>query len=178
MIKKVLIATDGSENSAKAVDIGSDIAAKYDAEVLLVHVLLNQEVPRDFRRLADIEHLNAQIDMRSAIGTQTGVGMADLGSYFKMGREDTGLTADVVRAIGKQILKNAEKSARDHGADRVSGRLEDGKPVDRILDIAKSEKVDLIVSGARGLSEVKSLVLGSVSHKLAQLSQVPCLTVH
>ncbi len=46
-----------------------------------------------------------------------------------------------------------------------------------ILDIAKSENADLIVTGARGLSDVKALVVGSVSHKLAQMSPVTCVTV-
>ena len=36
---------------------------------------------------------------------------------------------------------------------------------------------DMIVSGARGLSNIKARFVGSVSHKLAQLSPVTCVSV-
>jgi nucleotide-binding universal stress UspA family protein len=39
MIKKILIATDGSKHAKKAVDHGCDIALKYDASVCLIHVI-------------------------------------------------------------------------------------------------------------------------------------------
>ena len=38
-------------------------------------------------------------------------------------------------------------------------------------------QVDLIVVGTRGLSDLKGLLMGSVSHKLGQLSKVTCITV-
>ena len=40
MIKKILVPVDGSKHSVKAVELASDIASKYDAEVILLHVLL------------------------------------------------------------------------------------------------------------------------------------------
>ena len=57
MINKVLIATDGSEHAAKAVAFGADIASKYGAEVLLVHVLLRGELTENLRHMAEVEHL-------------------------------------------------------------------------------------------------------------------------
>ena len=57
MIKKVLIATDGSEHARKAVVLGADIAGRYDAEVILLNVLLRNEVSEDLMRMVRIEHL-------------------------------------------------------------------------------------------------------------------------
>ena len=174
MIKKVLVAIDGSDHSAKAVALGADIAAKYNAELLLVHVLLHQELSRDLRHLAEVEHLTAEVEQ--PMPAVAGLPVGDLSSYFHMDGDGT-LSADVLRALGNRILDKAERTALDHGAGKIVKRIEDGKAVDRILEIAEAEHADLIVSGARGLSDMKSLILGSVSHKLAQLSPVTCLTV-
>ncbi len=39
MIKKILVATDGSDHAGKAVEFASDLATKYKATVYLIHVL-------------------------------------------------------------------------------------------------------------------------------------------
>ena len=46
-----------------------------------------------------------------------------------------------------------------------------------ILETVEAEQADLVVSGARGLSDLKALMVGSVSHKLSHLSPVTCVTV-
>jgi hypothetical protein len=45
------------------------------------------------------------------------------------------------------------------------------------VDTAKGEGADLIVKGSRGLSDLAGLMLGSVTHKVAQLSHIPLLIV-
>lgn len=59
----------------------------------------------------------------------------------------------------------------------VSYRLEKGHPSEKILQIAKAEKVDVIVIGSRGLSGVAEFFLGSVSGKVAEHSKVPVVIV-
>lgn len=54
---------------------------------------------------------------------------------------------------------------------------ERGHPVDRILHVAKEEKVDLIVLGSRGLRGIKELVLGSVSAGVLHHAACPVLIV-
>jgi nucleotide-binding universal stress UspA family protein len=51
-------------------------------------------------------------------------------------------------------------------------RLEVGTPAEMIVSIAQETGADLIVLGARGLSPVKELLLGSVSHRV--LTHAPC----
>lgn len=176
MINKVLIATDGSEHASKAVALGAGIAAKYGAEVLLVHVLLRNELSDDLRRMARIEHLTGE-GGKPLSDSLAEVPAGRFPAYITFATEQEDTPDSLLRAIGAQILDHAEDLAREHGAEKVSKRIEDGKPVDRILAIAEAEKVDLIVSGARGLSDLAALVLGSTSHKLAQLAPVTCLTV-
>ena len=44
-----------------------------------------------------------------------------------------------------------------------------------IVETARTKESDLIVMGSRGLSDVQGLLLGSVTHKVMQLSHVPVL---
>ncbi len=55
--------------------------------------------------------------------------------------------------------------------------LREGNPAEAILKAAKQVDADLIVLGTRGLSDLKGLLLGSVSHKVIQLSPCSCLVV-
>jgi nucleotide-binding universal stress UspA family protein len=47
-----------------------------------------------------------------------------------------------------------------------------GYPPDELVDYAKSIEADLIVVGSRGFGDLKSLLLGSTSHRVSHLA--PC----
>ena len=52
-----------------------------------------------------------------------------------------------------------------------------GKPADEILKVAAKKKVDLIVTGAKGMGAVARFLLGSVSTKIVQQSTCSVLVV-
>ena len=52
-----------------------------------------------------------------------------------------------------------------------------GEPAEIIVNFAKEKLFDWIVIGPRGMGVVKSLLLGSVTNKVMQLSPVPVLLV-
>lgn len=56
-------------------------------------------------------------------------------------------------------------------------RIIEGHPGDVIPDLARSEKCDMIIMGSRGMSNIKSLVLGSVTHKVLHLAGCPVLVI-
>jgi nucleotide-binding universal stress UspA family protein len=55
--------------------------------------------------------------------------------------------------------------------------VEVGDPAGVIVDIARARGADLIMLGRRGLGTLARLLLGSVSHKVIQVADRPCLTV-
>jgi nucleotide-binding universal stress UspA family protein len=176
MIKKVLIATDGSGHAQKAVTFGADLASKYDAEVVLLHVLLRGELSENLRHMAEVEHLFAEGGRR----------LREAFSSIPQGRwpleimipsEGISSEGELLHAVGEQILDYAEDLAKERGASKIKKRIEDGNPVTRVLETLEAEDADLLVTGARGLSDLKALMVGSVSHKLSHMTPCTCISV-
>ena len=174
MFKTVLVATDGSTHARKAIEVAADIATKYDARLVVVHVLLRGEIPESLRRLAEVEepagrspHV-ADGDLGSALANTLASAHAD---------RRTPNSGALLAAVGEEVLDLARATARDHGVEDIATRLEEGHPVEQILKAATEENADLVVCGARGLSNLRALLAGSVSHKLSHLSPVTCITV-
>ena len=74
------------------------------------------------------------------------------------------------------FLEKAKYKAAKHGI-LLRYVILYGSPVEQILSVAKSKKIDLIVIGARGKGRVKELFLGSVSNAILHKSQIPVLLV-
>jgi len=89
-----------------------------------------------------------------------------------------------------EVDRLSEQVEREYQArlDAAAGRVPAGLEVAKILrrgpagpviaDQANSGDHDLVVMGSRGLGELRSLLLGSVSHHVLQASHVPVLVVH
>jgi nucleotide-binding universal stress UspA family protein len=60
----------------------------------------------------------------------------------------------------------------------VTKRLVHGRPGDRILEQITEGHHDLVVMGSRGRGNVRSLVLGSVSHQVLNAAPAAVLIVH
>lgn len=81
---------------------------------------------------------------------------------------------DELRRVNK-LLKEAEEAAR--GIVRFKAELAYGAPGPVILEYAREYGCDLIVLGSRGLGKLREMLLGSVSHHVAQHATVPVLIV-
>lgn len=130
MFRTIVCATDGSGHAARAMAIAVDLAARYDAKLVVVH----------------------------AVGEGSGAGQPPQMRVRRVLDEAAG---DAGRQLGRDVVTH----------------LETGDPADVILRAIGRERADLVVMGSRGLGEIKGLLQGSVSHKIAQLAPCPCLTV-
>lgn len=174
MIKTILVPIDGSDHAGKAAVLAGDIADKYGAEVVLLHVALpGNRLPEGLRRMAEVEHLVDPERHREPLSS--GVPGDTVAAVQDRSESDT---ADEASArVGQWLLDQAEKKVRDNGAKTVHKRLESGDPVETILANARDLSASLVVMGSRGLSNLEGLLLGSVSHKVSQLATCSCITV-
>ena len=78
----------------------------------------------------------------------------------------------------RKILSQAFNEAKKIDSEiEISKRLANGRPADKIIEIAKEDGVDLIVIGSRGLGGIKEFLLGSVSDRVADHAPCPVLIV-
>jgi len=176
MFNSIIVATDGSDHADKAVAVAGDLAAKYDANITLLHVLLRRNAAAaGLRKLIDVEKLSDKVreeferfeSMQSTTETAT-AGLITTSLPFP---------TDVLVAVGQAISDKAEGIAKEHGAEKIDRIIGEGDPADVILDTARYHNADLIVLGTRGLSDLKGLFVGSVSHKVSHLADCTCITV-
>ena len=55
MIKKILVATDASDASNRAVTMAAFLAASHDADLLILHVIRDMQLPATLRKTPEIE---------------------------------------------------------------------------------------------------------------------------
>jgi nucleotide-binding universal stress UspA family protein len=173
MLKKLLVPVDGSPQSVKAVKLATDLASRYDAEIVLLHVLLRGHMPDGLKRALNVEvgrtrpHSN---NMDLVIIPQEIMARVDRAG-------ETQLSLAELQLVGKYVLSNVETICKDAGVTRVTRRVEEGDPARLIVSVAEEVKPDMIVMGSRGLSNLKGILIGSVSHKVSQLAKCTCVTV-
>lgn len=174
MTEHVLVATDGSDMSRKAVEMAARIAAAFGARMTVLHVLLHGNRAEEASRLAEVEHLVRHVS-KSVMPDFGNVpaSMQDLLGQARSIEE----TARMVSALGDAIAEQAANRARELGAPDVTVQVMAGDYAKGILETADEVGADLIVMGSRGLGGLKGLLLGSVSNKVTQHAACSVLTV-
>jgi len=76
----------------------------------------------------------------------------------------------------RTMLQEAASKLPD-GVDAATALLH-GPPAMAIVEKVRSSGSDLVVMGSRGRGDVRSVLLGSVSHEVLHTSPVPVLVVH
>lgn len=149
MFKHILIPIDGSDTARRAVDMAAGLAQRDSAKLTILHVSHQPSYADVHAELAELERLE---HIRA---TQ----------------------ADIVSAIGEQLVTAAAEQARSIGAPEIEIQVRPGHAAGTIADFVRKNDVDLVVMGSRGLSQIPGLFLGSVSHRVLHLVDVPVLVV-
>ena len=81
------------------------------------------------------------------------------------------IMGDLGNKIFKEVLFEVQPTIK------VSSAVLFGDPASNIVDYASLNNFDTIVMGSRGMSDIKGLLLGSVSHKVSSLFDGTCITI-
>lgn len=176
MLERILVAVDGSNHANKALDWACDLASRYDSELIAVHVISDRPLSKAERQMAEVEfhhEIAKGYDVTPLMDARGDLSL--MGQVLAAQAAETGVRFR--HAWGERILEGVRFRAKDKKVKKFEGLLREGGPARSILNVAKDRRVDPIVMGRRGLGDLEGLLLGSVSHKVTQLAECPCLTV-
>ena len=161
-VKKILYATDLSENARFAYAYAVSLANLYGAQITLMHVL------PEISELMD-KHVIGYIDAErwEEIKAQ----------HFNEAREALiGKRKDhlAVKDVLHQFSENASEG-EGVGSDQII--VERGNAVEKILDHSEKEKFDLIVMGTHGHGTLEDAMIGSTARRVIRRSKIPVLVV-
>ncbi len=149
MYNKILLPTDGSKNSERAIAHALTIAEFEDAEIVVLNVV-------------DSVYL-------------TGLPEEDLITKSEMILEEE---SKKVTAKVKDIIRKIEEEKGSESKEiKVSTETIEGNAADVILKVSESEDIDLIVIASSGKHMLDRFLLGSVTEKTVRHTKVPILVI-
>lgn len=163
---QILFATDGSEHADAALDIAAALAVRDGSEVHAVHVVTDRQPTDVARHAVEVEFADELVERsRSAMLVTE---PDDEKAYAKVIMSRQGDLAKVVNTImGERILKRADAALHKRLIARVTTRLAEGEPAERILELARECDADYIVMGSHGHGRLEGMLMGSVSQAVA-----------
>jgi len=157
-INKALLVTDGSERSQKTLNYLCHFPLPPKIKIQVMHVLPPLPSPEIITRTWPMG-AEAIPPLPPATLTE---------EFDKWEAEE--------KQQGQKILEHSVNSLRLAGKEATS-LLKRGDAATEIINFAKSEQIDLIISGSRGVSQVQGWLLGSVSRKLIHYAGCSILIV-
>ncbi len=149
MFQRILYPTDFSDVSAKAMDYIRELKGSGLKTIVLLHVIDKREFKCFEQGVAWIGELPAQFEER----------------YRQRLTEES-----------DKKLKTVAAELDGLGLD-VQTRLVVGVPFQEILKAEEEESVSAIIIGSHGKSNVREMLLGSVSEKVIRKSKTPVIVI-
>ncbi len=156
MYERVLVPLDGSRFASKALESAYEIAERFDSEIIIVRVV------------------------------KPAIPVAVTGGTFTSAEtpQSARISVEVALADEKRRIDRARKYlARKARTGKCSNMkctylVVTGHPAERIIKLARDEKVDLIVMSTHGTGGLKRAILGSVADEVIRKSRKTVLVVH
>lgn len=146
MSTHILVAYDGSDESATAIEHACALGEEMEVTITVVYAV--------------------QPDVYEAATGETPANFAE--EY----RREILRTVNEAEEQGLEHLTEAETIAEENGQEIVTELLY-GPPVNKILEYSSDENVDMIVLGHRGDSDGAVTSLGSVAKAIMERASVP-----
>lgn len=148
IIKKILVAVDGSKPSTDAAVEAIDLAEKYSADVIALYV-----IPSDLR-----------------YGYAGDVIAPELGTLKEV--------VSIATEKGQKYVDDVKQKASDTTVNiQTEVLIGVNTVVKEIVKYAEKQKVDLIVIGTRGMSGIKRMLLRSTASGVVTYSHCPVMVV-
>lgn len=155
MFKRILVALDGSENSARASQAAIELAEKLRAELTVLHAITppalyyHTEISPEGPVIEPPTH-EKEIDLYLEYARRVAQGIVD-GTLSESKKRGIAVKADIPEATTSVV--------------------------ETIVNHALKENSDLIIVGTRGLGGFKKLLLGSVSSGVVDHAHCPVLVI-
>ncbi len=164
-VKKILYATDLSENARYAFAYAVSLADLYGAKIALLHVLPEASELMDQQIIGYIDP-----DRWEKIKAQH---FTEAKEALIAKRKDHLAIKDVLHQFSEKV-KETQEGEGFVTDDIIVVR---GNPVEQILKHAKERSCDLIVMGTHGHGTLADVMLGSTARRVIRRSKVPVLVV-
>ena len=148
MYRHILIPTDGSELSRRAVQHGVSLAKSGGAKVTALTV-------------------EGSFNVYDVPASK----VYEMSGSFAEHVERT-------KAHAEKILNSVAEEARSAGVTCETVQVEQDHPYEAIIDTAQRRGCDLIVMASHGRSGIAAIVLGSVTTKVLTHTKIPVLVCH
>jgi nucleotide-binding universal stress UspA family protein len=153
LFDSILAPVDGSEHSSRALDVAIQMAKRFQGKLVLIYIYSVTVTP---------------IMMPEPTTSIPGIPMTPPADFSKV--------IDNARQIGKNVLTRGLEEAKAENV-QVESILKEGHVVQEVIKTAREGKFDLIVIGARGMSHIRELLLGSVTDGVIHHATCPVLVV-
>ena len=165
-IKKILYATDLSQNAYHAFAYAVSLASRYGAELSMLHVI--EDIP-DFDNKV-VGYISQQgweeIKQRHADEARSSL----TGKLM----QNRGPIEDLLGQLGNDTRENLPEQAFKTGEILVKR----GNPVEQILNQVNEKDFDLIVMGTYGHGAFADAMMGSTSRRVLRRCLKPVMVVH
>ena len=154
-IKKILYATDLSKNSAYAFRNGLTMAEKYNAEIIILHVI--EPIPSMAKHYMKI--------------------YVDESKWEEKIKYEQDLASEEIKKRLQEFCKQETQDAPQCLAQVTKILVRPGYPVEEILKAADEEDCSIIVLGTHGKGFLKQTFLGSVARSVLDRAKRPVFIV-
>lgn len=148
VIKKILVCVDLSDYSKETLEYASSFRTSFDAEILLLNVI-------NIRDIEALKRANYYYPEKF-----------DINGYTAKTREDR-----------KAKMQGMVSGYTPTELEKVRIEIVEGVPFEEILKCIDVERVDLVIMGNKGRSNLASTLFGSTAEKVFKYANVPVVSV-
>ena len=153
MFRRVLVPLDGSRFASRALRYAAEVAQRFSAEVILIHV---------------VKPATAVIDAATPIGVSAAASEIAV---------QVALEADKRNAARARRYLSGKVRAMRSRHIRSSYRVLTGDIAHSIIEFGEKENIDLVVMTTHGKTGLKRAVMGSVADVVIRESGKPVLVI-